>query len=133
MDNERDDLLRTIGYSQDAINLINDEVNVGEIKDPTVTMKYQSPVCGDIMVIHLKIEENKITNASYNYIGCAGLQACASALTTMVKGKDLEDARKIDVEDIVKFLGSIPDKKYECAETARDTLRKAIDTYQKKS
>ena len=59
MANDRDDLLKTIGYSQDAIDLINNEVNVGEIKNPSVTMKYQSPVCGDIMVIHLKIEENQ--------------------------------------------------------------------------
>jgi NifU-like protein involved in Fe-S cluster formation len=40
--------------------------------------------------------------------GCAGLQACASGLTTIVEGMTLEQAKEIDVEQIIAFLGSLP-------------------------
>ena len=49
------------------------------------------------------------------------------ALTTMIKGMSLDEAARIDVPQIVEFLGSIPPNKLDCAELARDTLRKAIE------
>ena len=65
----------------------------------------------------------------YEYIGCAGLQSCASALVELIRGNSLDTAEKIEIEDIINFLEGIPEQKYECAEIARDTLRKAIQSY----
>jgi NifU-like protein involved in Fe-S cluster formation len=67
----------------------------------------------------------------YEYIGCAGLQACASALTEIIKQKDIDALLNLEIIDIINYLESIPESKYECAEIARNTLIKAINDYKK--
>ena len=66
----------------------------------------------------------------FEYIGCAGLQSCASALIELIRGKSIDFASRIEIDDIIVFLEGIPKQKYECAEIARDTLRKAINSHQ---
>jgi nitrogen fixation NifU-like protein len=76
--------------------------------------------------LYLDVDAGRVRKASFELTGCAGLQACASGLTTMLEGMSLEEAGKIDVEQIIGFLGGLPEAKTDCAELARDTLRKAI-------
>jgi NifU-like protein involved in Fe-S cluster formation len=128
MDQKRIPLLQAMGYSEKAIQFIMNKTNVGEIASPSVSAKNQG-TCGDIMILYLTIEQNIITEAKYDYIGCAGLQAAASALTEMIKGKTVKNAQKIDSGDILNFLGGLPEQKHECALLASTTLKKAIEVY----
>lgn len=129
MEEIREQLLLGMGFSEKAVSILDQELNMGKMENESIKAQHQG-TCGDIMILHLKIEEKTITNAVYEYIGCAGLQACASAITEMVKGKSLDEAKIIEVEDIITYLGGIPLKKYECAEIARDTLRKATKAWE---
>ncbi len=124
------ELLKKSGYSSRAIEYYIRKENVGEIKDPSVRFAYTGP-CGDTMEIFLKIESNVIKDAKFQAIGCAGAFASGSALMEMIKGKTLEQAEKIDEEDIMKHLGRIPKQKIHCACLAKRTLRKAIEQYRK--
>jgi NifU-like protein involved in Fe-S cluster formation len=117
-----------MGYSDKALTILDENLNMGTMIHPSITEQHQGS-CGDIMILSLKISENVIQDARYEYVGCAGLQVCASTITELIKGKTLEQARQIEVDDILAYLGSIPEKKYECAEISRDTLRKAINTW----
>jgi NifU-like protein involved in Fe-S cluster formation len=76
--------------------------------------------------LYLDVDGDRIREASFELSGCAGLQACASCLTAMIKGLTMEEAMRIEVEDIVASLGGLPQAKMDCAELARDTLRKAV-------
>ena len=76
--------------------------------------------------LYLDVHDGRIRKASYELTGCAGLQACASGLTTIIEGLTVEQAKEIDVDQIIEFLGGLPQAKFDCAELARDTLRKAI-------
>jgi nitrogen fixation NifU-like protein len=125
------DLLKKSGYSSKAIEYYVRKVNVGEIKDPSVRFAYTGP-CGDTMEVFLKIESNVIKDAKFRAIGCAGAFASGSALMEMIRGKTLEQAEKMDEEDIIDHLGSIPKQKIHCACLAKRTLRKAIEHYRKK-
>ena len=82
-------------------------------------------------MLSLQIKDNYIQDAMYEYIGCAGLQACASALTEIVKQKDINTLLNLGVSEIIEYLESIPESKYECAEIARNTLIIAINEYNK--
>lgn len=124
------ELLKKSGYSSRAIEYYIRKVNVGDIKDPSVRFAYTGP-CGDTMEIFLKIESNVIKDAKFQAIGCAGAFASGSALMEMIKEKTLEQAEKIDEEDIMKHLGAIPKQKIHCACLAKRTLRKAIEQYRK--
>ncbi len=131
MDEKRIALLQAMGYSEKAIQYILNKTNVGEIEKPSVSAKNQG-TCGDIMILHLVIQDERIQEAKYDYIGCAGLQAAGSALTDMIKGLTIQEATKIQAQDVLNFLGGLPQQKHECALLASNTLKKAIENYQQK-
>ena len=130
MEDKRIAFLRELGYSEKAIELIMKKVNVGEMQEPTVSAKQQG-TCGDIMILHLKIRDEIIEEAKFEYLGCAGLQSTGSALTEMIQQLPINKAKEIEASDIINYLGGIPKAKYECAEIARDALRKAIEQFRK--
>jgi len=121
----RDDLLKDLGYSPRSIDFIVNERNLGRPESFTQQTSHIG-ACGDMLRLYLDVEGDRITKARYELTGCAGLQACASSLTTLIEGMTLDHAKKLDVAQIVGFLGGIPAAKMDCAELARDTLRKAI-------
>lgn len=123
-------LLKKSGYSDKAIDYFINKVNVGEIDNPSVSFVYTGP-CGDTMQIHLKIDGDKITEAKFQAIGCAGSYTSGSALMKMIKGKTLEEARKISEEEIINHLGGIPAPKFHCACLAKKTLERTIEQYKK--
>ena len=131
MDEVRQQLLEAMGFSHKAISILEKNVNMYTMENPSISEKHQGS-CGDILFLSLKINEEYIQDAAYEYIGCAGLQACASALTEMIKGIEINEATTFEVKDIIDYLEGIPQQKYECAEISRDTLRKAITKWKEK-
>lgn len=125
MEKDRSELLRDLGYSDKAIRFIAEDRNFGRLPVFAVRASHQGQ-CGDMLRIYLDVENGVIREASFEHVGCTGLQASAAGLTTMVRGMTLEEAERLDVPDIVAFLGKIPDAKLDCAQLARDTLRKAV-------
>ena len=129
-DQMRWQLLSEMGFSKKAIDILEQNLNMGIMDNPSITAQHQG-TCGDILMLSLQIKDNYIQDAMYEYIGCAGLQACASALTEIVKQKDINTLLNLGVSEIIEYLESIPESKYECAEIARNTLIMAINEYKK--
>jgi NifU-like protein involved in Fe-S cluster formation len=129
MDPVREQLLKNMGFSEKAIAILDQNLNMGKPEDASVSAQHQG-ACGDILFLFLKINQDIISEARFEYIGCAGLQVCASALTELVKGLTLAKAGQLEARDIIDYLESIPQRKYECAEISRDTLRKALAIWQ---
>jgi NifU-like protein involved in Fe-S cluster formation len=129
MENIREKLLLDMGFSQKAVHILDQELNMGTMQNPVITEQHQGS-CGDILFLSLNIQDDIIKDAMFEYIGCAGLQSCASAIIELIRGKSIDYASKIEIDDIITFLEGIPKQKYECAEIARDTLRKAINSHQ---
>ena len=129
-DQMRWQLLSEMGFSKKAIDILEQNLNMGIMDNPSITAQHQG-TCGDILMLSLQIKDNYIQDAMYEYIGCAGLQACASALTEIVKQKDINTLLNLGVSEIIEYLESIPESKYECAEIARNTLIIAINEYNK--
>jgi len=83
-----DDLLKKSGYSKKAIEYFKNKTNVGIIKNPTASFIYKGS-CGDTMKIYLMIASNKIIDAKFEAIGCAGAFTAGSALMELLKKKVL--------------------------------------------
>jgi nitrogen fixation NifU-like protein len=124
------ELLRKAGYPEKAIDYYLRKLNVGVIEGAEAVDSFTG-FCGDSMRMYLKVEEGAIKDAKFQAIGCAGAFASGSALTEMVKGKTLEEAKKLTEQDVIKDLEGLPGPKLHCARLAVDALRKSIESYMK--
>nr|CBH39209.1 NifU-like protein [uncultured archaeon] len=125
---EMQDLLKESGYSDKAIKYYLNKVNVGELSEPDAHAVYTGP-CGDTMEIFLNVEDGVIKEAKFQAVGCAGAFSSGSALTEMIIGMTVEEAEKIDEEEIIDYLGGIPAQKVHCTCLSKRTLQKAIKGY----
>jgi len=123
-------------YSKKVLDHIRHPRNMGEIKNPDGMATVGNAVCGDIMRLYIKIEKKKgkeyIKDAKFQTLGCGAAIATSSIITTMVKGKPLEEAEKISEKAIAEALGGLPPVKFHCSVLAAEALKKAIENYRKK-
>lgn len=125
-------MLSESGYSDKAIRYFQEKHNVGVIENATQVTDLTGP-CGDTMKISLNIENGKIDDAKIQVLGCPGAVASGCALIGLAKGKTLQEAEKLDLDELYKELEKLPDKKIHCARLAIKTLQKALKDYQGKA
>lgn len=119
-------------YSEKVIEHFRNPRNVGKIEDADGVGKVGNPMCGDIMVIYIKVKDNKIEDCKFQTFGCAAAIATSSMVTELVKGKDIEEALKITNRTVAEALGGLPSIKYHCSLLAEEGIRAAIEDYKKK-
>lgn len=125
------ELLRESGYSDKAIELYLNKVNVGILEKPDIVETYTGP-CGDVVRLYLILDRNNlIEDAKFQSLGCPGVATAASAMTNLLKGKTIEAAKEMTEEDVFNELGGLPDPKIDCIELVMRTLRKAIASYER--
>jgi nitrogen fixation NifU-like protein len=122
------ELLRKTGYSEKAIDYYIKKQNVGVIEGAEAAEAHTG-LCGDSMMVYLKIEKGLIVDAKFQAVGCAGAFASGSALTEMVKGKTLKAAESITEQDLARDLEKLPGPKLHCVRLAVDALRESIASY----
>jgi nitrogen fixation NifU-like protein len=119
-------------YTEQVMEHFKNPRNVGEIKDADAKSTEGSMACGDMVSMFLKINEksHKIMDIKFKSFGCASNIATCSALTELVKGKTIEDAKKITFKEIGEYLGGLPAVKVHCSVLATVTLQSAIKNYE---
>jgi nitrogen fixation NifU-like protein len=97
-------------YGQEIIERYNHPTNFGELENADFTRRDSNPLCGDDIVLQLKIDDKKISDVKFKY-GAEDKRACSictattSVLTDMIKGKDIEFVKTITKEKILSSLG----------------------------
>ena len=115
-------------YSKEVMKHFKHPQNVGKMKSPSAVGKVGNLRCGDIMYLYIKVEKDKkgrevIKDVKFETYGCTVAIANTSLLTTMVKGKTIEQAMKIKKEDLIKRFGNVPFIKIHCSMLAVDAPR----------
>ena len=119
-------------YSEKVMDHFTNPRNVGEIADASGIGTVGNPVCGDVMKMYLKIENEIIVDVKFKTFGCGAAVATSSMVTEMVKGKSIMDALTITNNAVAQALGGLPPKKMHCSVLAEEALRSALKDYYKK-
>ncbi len=110
--------------------------NMGEMKGADAIGEEGNPICGDLMYIYIKVEEENgkeiLRDISFQTFGCAAAIATSSMITELAKGKTLDEALNITRNDIVISLDGLPPIKMHCSNLAADALQDAIKKYREK-
>jgi Fe-S cluster assembly scaffold IscU len=123
-------------YHEKVIDHYTRPRNVGSLdrKDPSVgSGLVGAPACGDVIRLDIQVDEKTgtIIDTRFKTFGCGSAIASSSYLTTLLKGKRLEDAAKIKNTDISNEL-CLPPVKLHCSLLAEDAVKAAIANYQGK-
>jgi len=124
-------------YSDKVLDHFRSPHNYGKIEKADGIGKVGNVSCGDIMHLYIKVAKkgNKetIADVKFETFGCAAAIATSSVVTDLAKGKTLEQAMKIDNQDVVKALDGLPPIKVHCSLLAADALKEAIYDYFKRN
>ncbi len=121
------------GYSTLVMDHFASPRNVGEIEEADGIGKVGNPVCGDIMNMYIKVEDNVITDVKFKTFGCGAAIATSSMATEMIKGRTIEEALELTNDAVAEALGGLPRVKMHCSVLAEQAVRNAIDDYLKKT
>ncbi len=121
-------------YSDEVIEHFRNPHNMGEIEEADGRGEVGSPVCGDLMRITIKVDDETetIEDIKFATFGCGAAIASSSVLTELIKGKTLKEALQVTNLDVVEELGGLPAIKLHCSVLAEDGIVAALyDYYQK--
>ncbi|MCL2094815.1 iron-sulfur cluster assembly scaffold protein [Candidatus Saccharibacteria bacterium] len=88
-----------------------------------------NPVCGDEMIIMIKVKDDRITDIAWKTYGCASAIASTSALSELAKGQTLDQAAAITAQQVADYLGGLPEHKFHCSVLGFQALRAAVADY----
>ncbi len=119
-------------YRENILEHYKNPENLGVLLKPDIQVKEFNALCGDEIQIEIKLEKNKIKDAKFIGKGCAISQASADLLINHIKGKKLNDIKKITQEDLLDLLGiKLTPTRLNCALLPLLTLNKGLKEYEK--
>ncbi|MGL6195273.1 MAG: iron-sulfur cluster assembly scaffold protein [Thermoguttaceae bacterium] len=133
-------------YSEKTKQLFMDAVHgkpgthLGEVEDPDGLGEHGSISCGDALRFTFRVERNAdplkdiITQARYLTFGCTSAIAASEALCAIIEGQRLTpiEALKITNQDIVDFVGGLPEQKIHCSVMGAEALEAAVFNWAQK-
>jgi nitrogen fixation NifU-like protein len=121
-----------MAYSDKVLDHYENPRNVGKFdpnEDGVGTGMVGAPACGDVMRLQIKVNSDGIIeDAKFKTYGCGSAIASSSMVTTMLKGRTLDQAREIKNTQIVEEL-ALPPVKIHCSVLAEDAIKAAINDY----
>jgi nitrogen fixation protein NifU and related proteins len=114
-------------YSPRLLDHFQNPRNPGDVADPDAAVQVENPACGDILKLTVKVADGRIAEIGFRAKGCVPSMACGSLLTELVKGRTLQEARRLRREDLVSAIGGLPQASTHAGQLAMDALAAALE------
>ena len=122
-------LIEMESYSEIVLDHAEHPRNRGILEDANARGYQMNPVCGDTLVLMLRIEDGRIADARYETEGCTASLATSSILTELIIGRTVDEAAELTHEDISDAVGGLPASKLHSAALVIGALKRALATY----
>lgn len=119
-------IYNSVMYSAELLDHFQNPRNAGDISDADARAEIENPVCGDVIRLSVKLQNGRIERIGFKAKGCVPAMACGSALTELVCGKTVLEARQLRREDLIAAVGSLPQASAHAAQLALDALSAAL-------
>ncbi|MFQ5589799.1 MAG: Fe-S cluster assembly sulfur transfer protein SufU [Phycisphaerae bacterium] len=86
--------------------------NRGKLEESDGKAEGFNPLCGDHVTVYIRLEDDMVTEVTFEGSGCAISTASASLMTETLKGKTLQEAKAI----FRKFHGMVTGEPHEVEE-----------------
>jgi len=116
-------------YSEIVMEHAKNPRNIGILEPADARGVQMNPVCGDTLMLTLKIDDGRITDSRIQTKGCAASVATSSILTELIEGMTLDEAMELSHEEVSEAVGGLPSSKLHSAALVIDALRRAITSY----
>ena len=116
-------------YSDKVMDHFQHPRNLGKMEDADGIGEVGNAKCGDIMKIYIKVEDDIITDVSFNTFGCGSAIASSSMATEMIRGKPISEALALTNKAVAEALDGLPAHKMHCSVLAEDAVRAAVENY----
>ena len=121
-------------YSEKVMDHFRNPRNVGVIEDASGVGEVGNPVCGDIMKIYLKInDEQIIEDVKFETFGCGSAIASSSMATELIMGKPVSEALQLTNKAVTEALDGLPPHKLHCSVLAEEAIKSAVKDYYDKN
>jgi nitrogen fixation protein NifU and related proteins len=109
-------------YSSQLLDHFQNPRNAGDVDNPSAAVQIENPACGDVLRLSVRVDAGSIAAVRFRAKGCVPAMACGSALTELISGKTLDDARRVTREELVDCVGGLPDASTHASHLAMDAL-----------
>ncbi len=109
-------------YSPQVLDHFEHPRNAGVVADADASARIENPACGDVLELTVKVAGGRIAEIRFRAKGCVAAMACGSALTELVSGKTVGEAKKLSREQLVRAVGGLPEASSHAGHLAMDAL-----------
>ena len=109
-------------YSPQVLDHFEHPRNAGEVETPDASVQIENPGCGDVLKLTAKVVGERIVEIRFLAKGCVPAMACGSALTQLVKGKTIGEARNLRRDELVRAVGGLPEASTHASQLAMEAL-----------
>lgn len=114
-------------YRQNILDHYQNPRNFGTLEDPDISAEDSNPLCGDTIRMDLKVTDGTVEDVRFTGVGCSISRAAASMLTEEIKGKTLEEVKRIGRDEVLEMLGiELGPVRLKCALLALKTLKVGV-------
>jgi nitrogen fixation NifU-like protein len=113
-------------YSPQVLDHFQNPRNPGVVPDGDARVEIENPACGDLLELTAKIANGRVEEIRFRAKGCVAAMACVSALTEIVSGISVSDARQVQKEEVLQKVGGLPEASGHAAYLAIDALRELL-------
>ena len=93
-------------YQEQILDHYQNPRNHGTLDEPvTIRREEYNPLCGDRLVLEMRVVDDKVEAVRFRGHGCAISQAAMSMLSEEIVGKSVDELKQLQKQDVLDLLG----------------------------